>query len=202
MIEGQRAASVSGRARIGSSFDRRCLLGIATATGLALTGVGLGTASAATDDDLATANFALASSFLVADLYAEALESGRLGPGARSLLRSGRAAASGHAKELTALLTGAGDTPAAAEDFAFEWPTDAFATAASIRRTGLGVLRPVRAHYQRAAATLGEPTYRVLFASLAASYGEQIGLLGGSVEPFPSALDLETAGAALEDYLG
>ena len=47
-----------------------------------------------------------------------------------------------------------------------------------------------------------EPTYRVLFASLAASYGEQVGHLSGSVESFPTPMDLETASAALESYLG
>ena len=47
-----------------------------------------------------------------------------------------------------------------------------------------------------------EPTYRVLFASLAASYGEQLGHLSGSVESFPKPMDLETASAALESYLG
>ena len=45
----------------------------------------------------------------------------------------------------------------------------------------------------------------MLFASLAASVAEQAGALalpGTGVEPFPIALDLEAASAALEDYLG
>ena len=159
-------------------------------------------ASAATDDDLAVANFGLASSYLAADFYAKALASGKLGPEARGRLRAGRAAAVGHARELTTLLAGAGDTPAAAEDFEFAWPANTFTTAARIRSAGLGVLRPVRAAYQQAAATVSEPTYRVLFASLAASYGEQVGHLSGSVESFPTPMDLETASAALENYLG
>ena len=82
------------------------------------------------------------------------------------------------------------------------WPATTFTTAARIRSTGLGVLRPVRAAYQQAAATVTEPSYRVLFASLAASYGEQVGHFSGSVESFPTPMDLETASAALEDYLG
>jgi hypothetical protein len=48
-------------------------------------------------------------------------------------------------------------------------------------------------------------SYRVLFASLAASVAQQIGALGGPSEaaaPFPPALDLEAASAALESYLG
>ena len=66
------------------------------------------------------------------------------------------------------------------------------------------MLNAVRGAYQTASATLREP-YRVLFASLAASVAEQAGALalpGAGVEPFPTALDLEAASAALEAYLG
>ena len=56
------------------------------------------------------------------------------------------------------------------------------------------------------AATVETPSYRVLYASLGASLGQQIGALvgpvGERVEPFPSALDLEAASAALDGYLG
>jgi hypothetical protein len=183
------------------ALDRRRFL-LTTATGLVAAGTGAQLAAAATDDDLAVANFGLASSYLAADFYAKALASGKLGPGARGWLRAGRSAAVGHARELTTLLTGAGDTPATAEDFELAWPAGTFTTAARIRSTGVGVLRPMRAAYQQAAAIVTEPTYRVLFASLAASYGEQLGHLSGSVESFPKPMDLETASAALESYLG
>ena len=46
-------------------------------------GAGVQLASAATDDDLAFANFGLASSYLAADFYGKALTSGKLGPEAR-----------------------------------------------------------------------------------------------------------------------
>jgi hypothetical protein len=104
------------------------------------------------------------------------------------------------------LITGAGDTPAAVEDFEFAWPDDAFATAASTLKTGLSVLRPTLGAYQSAAATVVVPSYRILYASPGTSLGQQIGALvgpiGEHVEPFPPALDLESASAALEAYLG
>ena len=53
--------------------------------------------------------------------------------------------------------------------------------------------------------TLTEPTYRVLFASLSASVAQQVGTFttaGAPAEPFPLALDLEAASAALEAFLG
>lgn len=185
------------------AFGRRRFL-LASATGLAFAGLDARPAAAATESDLAFANFGLATSYLVADFYSRALEAARVDPEQRRTLRAGRAAASGHARALTELLTGAGDTPAAAEDFAFEWPATTFGSAASIRRTGVAVLKAALAAYQRAAATVTEPTYRVLFASLVASVAQQIGGLdaGTGAEPFPVALDLEAASAALEPYLG
>ena len=185
---------------------RGFLLGAAGVAG-AVASPWVSVADAATDDDLAYANFGLASSYLLADFYGRALEAGRLGTAARRPLRAGRAASNQHARALTALLAGAGDSPAAAEDFAFEWPQGTFTTAGSTREAGLAVLRATSGAYQRATATSTEPTYRVLFASLAASLAEQAGALtapvgGAPVVPFPAALDLEAASAALEGYLG
>ncbi len=61
--------------------------------------------------------------------------------------------------------------------------------------------------YQTAVASVSEPSYRILYASLGASVGQQLGALtalaaGGVVEPFPVAIDLERASNALERYLG
>ena len=106
------------------AIDRRRFL-LATATGLVAASVGVRSAAAATDDDLAYANFGLASSYLLADFYGRALRSGRpLGPAARPTLRRGRSASTLQARALTDLLTGAGDTPATADDFTFEWPAE------------------------------------------------------------------------------
>ena len=70
--------------------------------------------------------------------------------------------------------------------------------------TGRGVLRALLGVYQTAAATASDQSYRVLYASLAASVGQQIVALAGasSSEPFPIAMDLEAASDALEAYLG
>jgi ferritin-like protein len=184
---------------------RRFLIGAAGVTGVAVGTPWLGAAPAATDDELAYANFGLAAAYLAADYYARALDAGKLA-GAGRTLRSGRAASLAHARALTDLISGAGDTPAAAEDFEFAWPDNAYATAASTRKTGFAVLRPTLAAYQSAAASVIMPSYRVLYSSLAASLGQQIGALvgptGERAEPFPPALDLESASGALETYLG
>lgn len=186
---------------------RRFLVGVAGAGAATLGAPWLSTASAATDDDLAFANFGFAAELLLKDFYAKALEAKVVEGAGRGVLRRGRSASGQHAKALGALLTGAGDTPASEEDFAFEWPEDTFESAASVVTTGLGLLRALLGSYQMAAATVTEPTYRVLFASLAASVGQQIGAVAtvvprAGVEPFPVALELEAASEALDRYLG
>jgi len=112
-----------------------------------------------------------------------------------------------HAKALGDLLVGAGQVAPTREDFEFAFAAKAFASATAIATTGVSVLRPLLGAYQTAAASVIEPTYRVLYASLGASIGEQAGALATlssrtAVEPFPIAIDLEAASAALEPYLG
>ena len=167
----------------------------------------LATAGAATDDDLAFANFGVSSEFLLKDFHSKALASKAFGPAQAKVLKRGRSSAAQHAKALGALLVGAGQTAPVEEDFAFEWPEKTFSDTTEAVKTGLTVLRTLLGSYQTAAASVSEPDPRVLYASLAASLGQQIGALsalsGAAVtEPFPVALDLETASAALEAYLG
>jgi hypothetical protein len=69
------------------------------------------------------------------------------------------------------------------------------------------VLRALLGAYQTAAATVTEPSHRILYVSLTASVGQQLAELAAlqgarAVEPFPVATDLETASDALESYLG
>jgi hypothetical protein len=185
----------------------RFLAGTVGAGAAALTGPWLPAAAAATEDELAFANFGASTELLLKDFYAKALEA-KVVPRARTAtLKRGRSAAAQHAKALSDLLTGAGDTPPLEEDFGFEWPRTTFRTEQSIATTGTGILRALLGAYQSAAASVTEPSYRVLYASLAASVGQQLAALAtiagrSAVEPFPVALDLEAASNALEAYLG
>ena len=187
-------------------LSRRRLLTVA-AGGAALAVLPVRPASAATDEELAYANFAVSSELLLADLYEKALAAKVLtGPG-QAALRAGRRAAIQHAGALSGLLTGAGQDAPAAEDFDFQWPANAFDTPDAIAATARVVLRALLGVYQTAIITVSEPSYRILYASLAASAGQQLGALSALaassvVEPFPVALDLEDASATLEPYLG
>lgn len=189
-------------------MDRRRFLvstiGASTAT---LATPWLGSAAAATDDDLAYANFGASVEFLLKDFYARALDAKVVSARAERVLRTGRSAAAQHASALSDLLVGAGDVAPVEEDFAFEWPAGTFRTPQALVTTGIGVLAALRGAYQNAVASVTEPSYRVLYASLVASVGQQLGELATlssrpGVEPFPVGMDLETASSALEKYLG
>ena len=186
---------------------RRFLIGTIGAGTATLATPWLGSAAAATDDELAYANFGASVELLLKDFYARALDAKVASGSGAGVLRKGRSASAQHAKALSDLLVGAGDVAPVEEDFAFEWPAPTFRTPQSVVTTGTGVLRALLGAYQRASASVTEASYRVLYASLAASVGQQIGALATlaqpvSVEPFPVALDLEAASNALERYLG
>ena len=187
-------------------FSRRRLLTVA-AGGAALAALPVRPAFAATDEELAYANFAVSGELLLADLYGNAVGANAVTDPGRAVLRNGRRAAIQHASALSGLLTGAGQDAPTAQDFDFQWPAKAVATAAAIASTGRIVLRTMLGLYQTAVVAVSQPSYRTLYASLAASAGEQLGALttlaaSGVVEPFPAALDLESASGALERYLG
>lgn len=96
----------------------------ATSTGVGLAGGGLlaRPAAAATDDELAFANFGAATELLLRDFYGRAgtakLFAGSLG----KALARGRFAATEHGVALATLLTDAGQTAPLEDDFEFAWP--------------------------------------------------------------------------------
>lgn len=186
---------------------QRFLVSALGAGTLTLGGPWLTAGAAATDDELAFANFGASVEFLVKDFYTRALEAKVVTGADAAALQRGRSAAAQHAKALSDLLVGAGDVAPVEEDFTFQWPASTFRTSRATTTTGLTILRALLGAYQTAGASVTEPSYRVLFASLAASVGQQRGALmtiahRGGTEPFPVAMDLETATAALERYLG
>jgi ferritin-like protein len=186
---------------------RRFVAGAAGAGVAALATTWPGAARAVTDDDLAFAYFGLSGELLLVDFYSKALGAGILPSQDAWALRHGRSAAKRHAKALSDLLAGAGADVPTAEDFAFILPKPLFTESSRTFSTGLTILETMQGVYQTAAATSSEPTYRVLFASLAASSAQQVGVVRAAVgnraaEAFPVALDLEAASNAIDRYLG
>ena len=141
------------------------------------------------------------------DFYAKALEAKLVSGPKAAALKRGRAAAGQHAKALSDLLTNAGDVAPLPEDFEFAWPANTFKTEkAMIDDRARGAARAARRVPDRRGD--GERAARTasLYASLAASVGQQIVALAGALalasSRSRSRLDLEAASDALEAYLG
>jgi Ferritin-like domain len=192
--------------------NRRHLILTAAGAGLAVTGLtaparGLA-APVATDDELAYANFGHATEFLLKDFYKRATAAKlSYGMGARNLSR-GALNADEHATALAKLLVDAGQTAATEEDFEFAWPRSTFAATESAAKAGLTITQALLGSYIGAAASISIPSYRTLYASMAANLAQQVAALsalaGGRAVgvSFPAAFDVETASDAIEAYLG
>ena len=104
-------------------MNRRAFVGGSLGAG-ALRSAGRGSRprAAATEDELAFANFGVSTEFLVKDFYTKALEAKVVSAAQTANLKRGRSAAAQHAKALSDLLRGAGDVAPAPEDFDFQWP--------------------------------------------------------------------------------
>jgi len=193
-------------------MNRRRLILSAAGAGLAVSGFAGTTrglaALTATDDELAYANFGLATEFLLKDFYAQAAAAKLVGgPAARNLARGGFNAAE-HAAALGTLLTGAGQTAAVEEDFTFAWPAGTFAKAQPAAAAGLTITQALLGTYLSAAGSISIASYRTLFASMSANLAQQVGALselaGGRAVgvSFPAAVDVQTASDAVASYLG
>jgi hypothetical protein len=189
-------------------IDRRRFIFMGAAGGLGLAAIASPAALAATDDELAFANFGVATELLLKDFYAQVGEAKLFtGSAARSFAR-GEFCVNEHVGALSGLLTGAGQTAPAPEDFAFAWPEGTFASGQSASEVGLTIVGALRGAYLTAAAASPTQSFRVLYASLAASCGEQFSLLSSALghsaigNSFPAAVDLEAASAAVEGLLG
>ena len=188
-------------------FSRRRLSTVA-AGGAALAALPVRPAFAATDEELAYANFAVSSELLLADLYGNALAAKVVTDPGQAALRNGRRAA--HPACQRAFRPPHRRRPGCADRGGLRLPVAGegvyHARRDRVDRAQSSCAR-CSALYQTAVVAVTEPSYRILYASLAASAGQQLGALtalaaSSVVEPFPVALDLESASGALEPYLG
>jgi hypothetical protein len=194
-------------------MDRRRFI-LATAAGGAglatagLTGTVVPAALAATDEELAYANFGLAVEYLLADFYAKVTAAKLFTASTQRNLARGRLNAREHAASLTKLLTDAGQDAAVEEDFEFAWPATTFRSTKAAATQGLKITQNLLGVYQNAAASISVGSYRALYASMTASVAQQAAVLSEALGrrttgvSFPVPLDLEAATDALEGLLG
>jgi hypothetical protein len=189
-------------------MSRRRLLVSAASGGALLAGALPRTAGAATDDELTFANFGVATELLLEDYYGKIVDAKLFdGQLSKSFSRGGFAAGE-HATALSGLLTDSGQSSPAPEDFEFAWPAETFKTKKAAADAGATIVTALCGAYLTGAATSPTSSFRTLYASLAASCGEQLSTLWQAQgrptigNSFPSALDLETASDAVESFLG
>jgi hypothetical protein len=193
--------TVSRRAAVGSAL-------VAAATIAAGRSPNAGAADQPTDDDLAFANLGLAMEFLLRDFYEHVAEAKLVSGRVAADFDRGRFSAGEHASALGDLLTGAGQAPAAAEDFAFAWPKDTFARPATAAHGGMTVASALTGLYVKASSSLAIPSYRVLYASMAANVAQQVAVLSRAAGlhsvgvSFAPGYEVETASDIVEGLLG
>jgi hypothetical protein len=140
-------------------MNRRAFFGGSLGVGaLALGAPWVATASAATEDELAFANFGASTEFLVKDFYIKALKANVVSAAQTATLKRGRSAAGQHAKALTDLPPRRGMSPARRTSTS----SGPLAFRRRIVATGTAVLRTLLGAYRTAAASVSDPAYRVL----------------------------------------
>jgi hypothetical protein len=162
----------------------------------------------ASDGELAYANFAIAAEYLMADYYGRILKTGLLQGSARNGATVARRNEHDHVAALATLLTDAGQTVPAAEDFELTWPARTFRSLRPATEAGAEIETAVVGAYLTAATTISVESYRVLFARALADHAQHLAVLSwvSTGKPvataFSPAIDLEQATTRLEPYLG
>jgi hypothetical protein len=162
----------------------------------------------ASEGELAYANFAIAAEYLMADYYVRILKAALLHGSARNGATVARRNERDHVTALATLLTDAGQTVPAAEDFEPRWPARTFRGLGDAAAAGTRIESAVVGVYLTAATTISVESYRSLFARALADHAQHLAVLSwvSTGKPvataFPPALDLEQATSRLEPYLG
>ena len=193
------------------TLSRRAVVGtalVAAATIAAGRSPNARAADQPTDDDLAFANLGLAMELLLRDFYERVAGAKLVSGRAAADFDRGHFSAGEHASALGDLLTGAGQTPAAAEDFTFAWPKNTFARRATAAHGGMIIASALTGLYVKAGSSLAIPSYRVLYASMAANVAQQVAVLARAAGlhsvgvSFAPGYEVETASDIVEGILG
>jgi Ferritin-like domain len=166
-------------------------------------------ASAPNEGELAYANFAVAAEYLQQDFYARALAARLVRSGTRRRLARAAVNEGEHATAFANIVTGGGQAAPRSADFEFVWPKRTFGLLEAAAQAGLRIEAAVLGAYLTAAGSLSLPSYRTLFASVAACEAEHVAILAGPTSApsgdsfpasFPVALNLEAASDALDSH--
>jgi rubrerythrin len=160
-----------------------------------------------TELDLAQARLAVGAELLAIEFYTRAIASRKVrGDDLKDLRRTLRNEQD-HLAAVSQILSGAGETPATADDFTFTFPKGTFASPRSIGRAGAALETILVGTYLGAVDAFTAGDLKTTAARIAASEAEHLSVFSGlaSGRPvgisFPAPLDYETASDLLDPYL-
>lgn len=158
------------------------------------------------DADLAYARLLVGAELLASDFYAQAIASQQFSGDVLKYVKRALFNEQEHYQTVSEVLTGAGQTPAVAEDFAFAYPKGTFASKASIAQLGVTLETAFLAAYLGAVDGLQTTGLKQPMARIAASEAQHLSLfaqLSGG-DPigisFPSPLTIDEASNALDAF--
>jgi len=160
-----------------------------------------------TDLDLAIARLAVAAEILAVEFYTEAVAAKQFTGRADKALKRALFNEQEHLTALSGLLTGAGQTPATADDFTITFPDGTFASRGSIAKFGLAFETASVSAYLGGVDGFSQSGLQTTAARIAANESEHWSFFSDltSNRPignsFPDLIDLETASDLLDAYL-
>jgi hypothetical protein len=158
------------------------------------------------DNDLAFARLLVGAELLSIDFCLRAMNSGKFKPVGQKYLRTTFVNEVDHYRTVADILSGAGYTPAAAEDFEFVYPRASFGSRLSIARLGRQLETVFLGSYLGAVSAVQTQALVQPLARIAASEAQHLSLwgfeLGGHPisDAFPAPLPIDEVSAAMDQF--
>jgi Ferritin-like domain len=158
------------------------------------------------DADLSYLRLLVGAELLKADFQRRALSSDDLSAPAARLFARAAADDRAHYAGLAALLSGAGQTAATADDIDFSYPRGSFASQRSIVTLASKLARLTLGGYLGAVENVQTPQFRLPLGQIAANEAQQVGALAHLLgrppvgAAFAEALQIDAVSSALDAY--
>jgi hypothetical protein len=165
-------------------------------------------AAAATipDGDLTYLRLLIGAELLAADFQTQALASGKLASKSAALLKRMLADENAHYAGLANLVTGAGQSPASADDINFAYPKGSFDSEASIAKFARSLEDLTLGAYLGAVENVQTAQLRLPIGQIAANEAQHVSALAVAAgkpaigRAFGPALQIAAVSSALDDY--
>jgi Ferritin-like domain len=158
------------------------------------------------DNDLAFARLLTGVELLAIDFYTRAVGAARFKAVGQKYLRNALSNEVEHYGSVSAILSGAGNTPATAADFDFTYPAGAFSSRLSIARLGRQLETTFLGSYLGAVAGVQAQSLVQPLARIAASEAQHLSLWGYELGgrplsmAFPAPYTIDQASNAMDEY--